>query len=107
MPVYGSRAVYAEPRDTTKQMKQKARAQGFFPEVTQGSQEMLHKQLQRINKTNEVASVRTRRMQLDDRLNYELQTDRMMSDLRGARMHNFRGLGAKMVNAERVASQIT
>ena len=107
MPVYGSRAVYAEPRDTTKEIKQKARARGLFPEVTKGSQEMLHKQLQRINNTSEVASVRTRRMQLDDRLNHELQTESMMSDPRSARMPGFRGLGARMVNAERVASQIT
>ena len=76
MPVYGSRAVYAEPRNTTKEMKQKARAQGLFPKVSKGSQEKLHKQLQRINKTSEVPSVRTRRMPLDDRLNDELQTEK-------------------------------
>ena len=48
MPAYGSRAVYAEPRDDLGQMKQKAKRQGHFPRVAQNSVEVLHEQLKQI-----------------------------------------------------------
>ena len=50
MPAYGSRAVYAEPRDDLGEMKRKATRQGHFPKVAQSSVEVLHDQLRKIQK---------------------------------------------------------
>ena len=48
MLAYGSRAVYAEPRDDLRQMKQQAKGQGHFPQVARSSEELLHEQLKQI-----------------------------------------------------------
>jgi flagellar basal body rod protein FlgB len=106
MPIYGSTVPYADPRDSTEQMKQKARRQGHFPQVIESSEELLHKKLKQINEGKEVSAIQQRRVALDNRLNYELETERMMSDLRRARMPGFRGLGARMMGAEQTATQI-
>ena len=106
MPVYGAIAPYADPRDSLKQMKKKARLQGHFPKAGPSSEDFLYKKLQQINKGKEVNAVQQRRNALDNRLNYELETERMMADLRRARMPGFRGLGARMMGADRVAAQI-
>ena len=42
---------------------------------------------------------------MDDRLNYELETERAMQDLRANRMPGFRGLGGNMVGADQAAQQ--
>lgn len=102
---FGSRAVYAEPYDELKQTKRKARASGVFPQAGRSSVEYLHKKLQQINKGREVSAVQQRRKAMDDRLNYELQTERAMQDMRQNRMPGFRGLGAGMVGADQAAQQ--
>ena len=61
MPAYGSRAVYAEPRDGLGQMKQKAKKQGHFPRVARSSEEMLHEQLKQIQKGKELNVVQQKR----------------------------------------------
>ena len=106
MPAYGSRAVYAEPKDDLKSMKKKAKTQGHFPEVNKSSQEFLHKKLQQIAKGKEVSAVQQKRVALDDRLNYELETERAMMDLRQNRMPGFRGLGSQMMGATNAAAQV-
>ena len=106
MPAYGSRAVYAEPRDDLKTIKTKAKSQGFFPEVGKSSEEFLHKKLQQIQRGKEISGTQARRRALDDRLNYELETERAMQDLRQNRMPGFRGLGARMAGADQAASQV-
>ena len=106
MPAYGSRAVYAEPKDDLKTMKKKAKTQGHFPEVNKSSEEFLHKKLQQIAKGKEVSALQQKRVALDDRLNYELETDRAMMDMRQNRMPGFRGLGSQMMGANNVASQL-
>ena len=106
MPAYGSRAVYAEPRDDLKKMKTKAKSQGVFPEVGKSSEEFLHKKLQQIARGKEVSAVQQKRVALDDRLNYELETERAMMDLRQNWMPGFRGLGSQMLGANKVASQL-
>ena len=102
---FGSRAVYAEPYDEVKQTKRKARASGVFPEVEKSSEEYLHRKLQQINRGREVSAVQQRRQAMDDRLNYELETERAMQDLRQNRAPGFRGLGARMAGAEQAAQQ--
>lgn len=106
MPAYGSRAPYADPRDGLQQMKKKARFQGHFPEVGKSSEKRLSEKYQQISKAREVSAVQQRRVMLDNRLNYELETERGMADLRRARMPAFRGEGARMMGADRVAEGI-
>ena len=100
MPAYGSRAVYAEPRDDLRQMKQKAKGQGHFPQVARSSEELLHEQLKQIQR-----GVQQRRKAMDDRLNYELETERLMQDMRQGRAPGFRGLGGRMAGVAQAAQQ--
>ena len=74
MPAYGSRAVYAEPRDDLGEMKQKAKRQGHFPKVARSSVEVLHEQLKQIQKGKDLNVFQQRRKAMDDRRNYELET---------------------------------
>ena len=96
MPAYGSRAVYAEPRDDLGQMKQKAKSHGHLPRVAQSSVELLHDQLKQIQKGKELNVAQQRRKAMDDRVNYELETERAMQDVRQGRAPGFRGLGGRM-----------
>ena len=105
MPAYGSRAVYAEPRDDPRQMKQKAKGQGHFPQVARSSEELLHEQLKQIQRGKELNVVQQRRKAMDDRLNYELETERLMQDMRQGRAPGFRGLGGRMAGAAQAAQQ--
>ena len=105
MPAYGSRAVYAEPRDDLRQMKQKAKGQGHFPQVAWSSEELLHEQLKQIQRGKELNVVQQRRKAMDDRLNYELETERLMQDMRQGRAPGFRGLGGRMAGVAQAAQQ--
>ena len=105
MPAYGSRAMYAEPRDDLGEMKQKAKKHGHFPKVAQSSVEVLHDQLRKIQKGKELNVVQQRRKAMDDRLNYELETERLMQDMRQGRAPGFRGLGGRMAGAAHAAQQ--
>ena len=106
MPAYGSRAVYAEPKDDLKTIKKKAKTQGHFPEVGKISKEFLHKKLQQIARGKEVSAVQQKRVALDNRLNYELETEIAMMELRQNRMPGFRGLGSQMMGANNAAAQV-
>ena len=105
MPAYGSGAVYAEPRDDLRQMKQKGKGQGHFPRVARSSEELLHEQLKQIQRGKELNVVQQRRKAMDDRLNYELETERLMQDMRQGRAPGFRGLGGRMAGAAQAAQQ--
>ena len=105
MPAYGSRAVYAEPRDDLGQMKQKAKRQGHFPRVARSSEELLHEQLKQIQRGKELNVVRQRRKAMDDRLNYELETEWLMQDMRQGRAPGFRGLGGRMAGVAQAAQR--
>ena len=105
MPAYGSRAVYAEPKDDLRQMKQKAKGQGHFPRVARSSEELLHEQLKQIQRGKELNVVQQRRKAMDDRLNYELETERLMQDMRQGRAPGFRGLGGRMAEVAHAAQQ--
>ena len=107
MPAYGSRAVYAEPRDDLGEMKRKAKRQGHFPKVAQSSVEVLHDQLKQIQKGKELNVIQQRRKAMDDRLNYELETERAMQDMRQGRAPGFSGLGGRMTGAGQAAQQFT
>ena len=105
MPTRGASAPYAEPRDGLETMKRKARA-ADFPTSAKGQDEVLYKKMQKISRGKELSAVRTRRQALDDRMNYEMQSDQMMSQMRAARIPGLRGEGSRMMGAERAASQV-
>ena len=105
MPTRGASAPYAMPREGLETMKRKARA-ADFPTSTRGQEEMLYKKMQKIGRGKELNAVRTRRQALDDRMNYEMQSDQMMSQLRSARIPGLRGEGSRMMGAERAANQV-
>ena len=105
MPTRGASAPYAEPRDGLETMKRKARA-ADFPTSTKGQDEVLYKKMQAISKGKELNAVRTRCQALDDRMNYDMQSDQMMSQLRAARILGLRGQGSRMMGAERAANQV-
>ena len=104
MPMRGASVPYAEPREGLETMQRKAKAD--FPTSTKGQEEVLHKKMQRIAKGKEINAIRTRRQALDDRMNYEMQSDQMMSQMRAARSPGLRGQGSRMMGAENTASQV-
>ena len=104
MPMRGASAPYAEPREGLESMRRKAKAD--FPTSTRGQEETLYKKMQKIGRGKELNAVRTRRQALDDRMNYEMQSDQMMSQMRAARIPGPRGQGSRMMGAERAASQV-
>ena len=105
MPMRGASAPYAEPREGLESMRRKAKA-ADFPTSTRGQEETLYKKMQKIGRGKELNAVRTRRQALDDRMNYEMQSDQMMSQMRAARIPGLRGQGSRMMGAERAASQV-
>jgi hypothetical protein len=105
MPMRGASAPYAEPREGLETMQRKAKA-AAFPTSTRGHEETLFKKLQKIGRGKELNQVRTRRQALDDRMNYEMQSDQMMSQMRAARIPGLRGAGSRMMGAERAANQV-
>jgi hypothetical protein len=104
MPMRGASVPYAEPREGLEAMQRKAKAD--FPSSTRSQEEGLHKKMQRIAKGKEINAIRTKRQALDDRMNYEMQSDQMMSQMRAARIPGLRGQGSRMMGAERAASQV-
>ena len=104
MPMRGASVPYAEPREGLETMQRKAKAD--FPTSTKSQEEVLHKKLQKVARGKEINQVRTRRQALDDRMNYEMQSDQMMSQMRAARIPGLRGQGSRMMGAERAASQV-
>ena len=105
MPTRGASAPYAEPREGLETMQRKAKA-ADFPTSTRGQEETLFKKMQKIGRGKELNAVRTRRQALDDRMNYEMQSDQMMSQMRAARIPGLRGEGSRMMGAERAANQV-
>ena len=93
---YGSRAEHTEPRDELKQMKRKTRESGNLPKVGRSSVETMQKQLEKIQQGEELNAIQQRRVALDNRMTYELDMERQMSDLRRARMPGLGGQGARM-----------
>ena len=87
-------------------MKNKAKTQGQFPEVNKRAEGFLHEKLQQIAKGKEVSALQQKRVALDSRLNYELETERAMMDMRQNRMPGFRGLGSQMMGATNAAAQV-
>jgi hypothetical protein len=102
---YGSRANYAEPRDEAALLA-RARASGLLPTPGPSHQEMLAKQLSKIKKGMELNVVRDRRIQQDQRINHQLETDRMSDLLRRSRGAGLRTAAGERLNANSVGAQV-
>ena len=102
---YGSRAEYADARDE-KAIKRRARASGLLPRSGPSHQALLVKQIEHIRKGVEISQVRSRRIQQDERINHQLETDRMGEVLRRNRVAGLRGAAAERMNANNVAGQV-
>jgi hypothetical protein len=102
---YGSRANFAEPRDEAKIM-QRALASGLLPKTGLSHQAMLTKKLDRIRKGMEINVVRDRRMQQDQRINNQLETERMSDVLRRSRGSGLRTAASERMNANNVGAQV-
>ena len=105
MPVRGASVPYTETRDGLETMKRKAHAADFLT-TAKGQEEILYRKTQKIARGKELNAIRTKRQALDDRMNYEMQSDQMTSQLRAARIPGLRGQGSRMQGAERAASQV-
>ena len=104
MPI-GSFANYVDPRDEQMMMR-RMNASGLLPSVGPSHQEMMWKQLEKIKRGGEINQARDRRMQMDARINHQLEMDRMHGVLRRARVPGLRGAAAERMNANNVAAQI-
>ena len=105
MPMRGASAPYAEPREGLESMRRKAKA-ADFPTSTRGQEEMLFKKMQKIGRVKEINAVRTKRQALDDRMNYESQSEQMLSQMRAARIPGLRGAASQMMGSERAANEV-
>ena len=102
---YGSRAEFAEARDE-KAIRRRAMASGLLPTGGPSHQAMLVKQLDQIRKGIETSQVRDRRIQQDERITHQLETERMGEVLRRSRGAGLRGAAAERMNANNVAQQV-
>ena len=102
---YGSRTEFAEPRDE-KAIKRRAMASGLLPTSGPSHQAMLVKQIEHIRKGVEISQVRSRRIQQDERITHQLETERMGDVLRRNRGAGLRGAAAERMNANNVAQQV-
>jgi hypothetical protein len=102
---YGSRANYAEPRNEAALLS-RAMASGLLPKAGPSHQAMLTKKLGQIRKGMEINVVRDRRMQQDQRINHQLETDRMSDLLRRSRGAGLRTAASERMNANNVGAQV-
>jgi NAD+--asparagine ADP-ribosyltransferase len=102
---YGSRANYAEPRNEAALLS-RARVSGLLPKPGPSHQAMLTKQLGKIRKGMEINAVRDRRVQQDQRINHQLETERMSDLLRRSRGSGLRTSVSERMNANNVGAQV-
>ena len=102
---FGSYQTYAEPRDEATMMKME-KSSGLFPKVGPSNERVMTKQLEQIRKGMDINMVRERRIEQDNRMNHQLETDRLHEVLRQNRVPNLRGAMQGRMNADRVAGDI-
>jgi hypothetical protein len=102
---YGSRANFAEPRNEAALLS-RARASGLLPKPGPNHQSKLMKQLGQIKKGMEINVVRDRRIQQDQRINHQLETERMSDLLRRSRGSGLRTSASERMNANNVGAQV-
>ena len=102
---YGSRAEFAEARDE-KAIRRRAMASGLLPPSGPSHQALLVRKLEQIRKGMEISQVRDKRIQQDERITHQLETERMGEVLRRNRGAGLRGAAAERMNANNVAQQV-
>lgn len=104
---FGSRAEYAAPRDSDRAMKEKARAQGYFPqarEKTLGNQLMAR--LATFKKNAELGSLMARRRADNDSMKNRLQVSETLAENSDIRIPALRPGMGPAVGAERMRDEI-
>ena len=81
--------VHAPQRNEAK-LKSEAHASGLFPKAGKSSQQYLFQQLERIRQGQEVSAVRSRRLALENRLQNQIELERMQGVLAASRSPNDR-----------------
>ena len=81
-------------------------ASGLLLTSGHSHQALLVKQIEHIRKGVEISQVRSRRIQQDERITHQLETERMGEVLRRNRGAGLRGAAAERVNANNVAAQV-
>ena len=106
MPI-GSFKPYAyEPRRNEARLKSEAHASGLFPKAGKNHQQYLFQQLERIRQGQEVNAVRTRRLAMENRLQNQIELERMQGVLAASRSPNLRGEMGRQRGSQRVAEQV-
>jgi hypothetical protein len=101
----GSYVTYFEPRNESAMLKQ-SKVSGMFPKVGVSHQKILAKQIDGVRKSMDVNMVRERRIERDQRLNHQLETDRLHEVLRQNRIPGLRSEMHMRMNADRIAAEI-
>jgi hypothetical protein len=96
---------YAPFRDEA-QLNRDARAGGMLPKVGKNHQKMLERQLEKIRAGKDIDAVRARRVAEDNRINNQIEVERMQSVLRSQRMPGLRGEMGRQRNSQGVAEQV-
>lgn len=87
-------------------MKRNARASGLFPKVGNSHEKMLEEQLEKIRKAKEVSAVSARRAAEDNRINNQIENERLQSVLNTRRQPGLRGEMGRMRNSARMSEQV-
>jgi hypothetical protein len=101
----GSYVTYAEPRNESLMLKQ-SKDSGMFPKVGVSHHKLLAKQIEGVRKSMDINMVRERRIEQDQRLNHQLETDRLHEVLRQNRIPGLRSEMNMRMSADRIASEI-
>ena len=102
---YGSFQPYASQRDEAK-LKRDAFNSGLFPKAGKNHQQYLYSQLELIRQGQEVNAVRTRRIALENRLQNQIELERMQATLQAGRSPNLRGELGRQRGSQQVAEQV-
>ena len=104
---FGSYKPYAyAPQRNEAKLKSDAHASGLFPKAGKNHQQYLFQQLERIRQGQEVNAVRTRRIALENRLQNQIELERMQGVLQASRSPNLRGEMGRQRGSQRVAEQV-
>ncbi len=104
---FGSYKPYAyAPQRNEAKLKSEAHASGLFPKAGKNHQQYLFQELERIRQGQEVNAVRTRRIALENRLQNQIELERMQGVLAASRSPNLRGEMGRQRGSQRVAEQV-
>ena len=105
MASFGSRTIYAKPRDERRMRANLAESE-LFPSAGRSSLDWMHKKLAVVQRGHDVNLPRTARMQQEDLLTMRRNEEKQIADLRTARRPQLIGEAARAQAAQRAAEQV-